>query len=114
MKDADHPAIRSFELVASEPLVAPDGLQEALGGRLISLAQNIPRAKTGAPGGIEIFRRRRQLALLLRRRLSKVKSALKISHAVSGKSAGQAKGSVEFLLAETGIFWLNLAPHFDE
>jgi hypothetical protein len=77
-----------LEPVAPQPLVAPDGLEQAFRRQIIFVAQDIPRAKARAPVGVKIFRRRRHCGLLLRLRLSKVKPARIILNAANGGFAG--------------------------
>ena len=84
VQNADGPAVRGFELVAPQTLVPPDGLEQTLVRRIMPVAQQARGAQTRAPGGVKMFRGRRQLELLLRRRLRKVKPALKILNASNG------------------------------
>ena len=95
MQNADGSAIGDPELVALQPLVAPDGLQQAFRRRSIFVAQGKRRARARAPVGVKIVRRRRHYGLLLRRRLSKVKPARIILSAPNGGFAGlKSKGPV--------------------
>jgi hypothetical protein len=88
VQNADGSAIGSLKPVALQPLVAPDGLEQAFRRRIIFVAQDISRAKARAPVGVKIFSGQRHCGLLLRSRLSKVKSAGKILTAASGGWAG--------------------------
>jgi hypothetical protein len=88
MQNADGSAIGRLEPVALQPLMAPDGLEQAFRRRIIFVAQDISRAKTRAPVGVKIVSGRRHCGLLLRPRLSKVKPARKILTAASGGWAG--------------------------
>jgi hypothetical protein len=81
-------AIGSLKPVALQPLVAPDGLEQAFRRRIIFVAQDISHAKARAPVGVKIFSRRRHCGLLLRLRLSKVKPAREILTASNGGLAG--------------------------
>jgi hypothetical protein len=88
MQNPDGSAIGRLEPVALQPLVAPDGLEQAFRRRSIFVAQDISRAKARAPVGVKIFSGRRHCGLLLRLRLSKVKPARKILTAANGGWAG--------------------------
>jgi len=88
MQNANGLSISGPELVAAEALMAPDGLQEAFGRRLLFVAQDVPRSIRHSPAGVKIFRRRRHCGLLLRLRLSKVKPARIILNASNGGFAG--------------------------
>jgi hypothetical protein len=88
MQNADGFAIGGLEPVALQPLVAPDGLEQAFRRRIIFVAQDMRRAKARAPVGVKIFSGRRHCGLLLRPRLSKVKPARIILNAASGGFAG--------------------------
>ena len=88
MQNPDGFSVGRLEPVALQPLVAPDGLEQAFRRRSIFVAQDISRAKARAPVGVKIFSGRRHCGLLLRPRLSKVKSARKILTAASGGRAG--------------------------
>jgi len=67
MQHADRPAIQRLQLVAPQPLVHPDGLEQAFGGKTVFVAQDIRSAIPGAPIGVEIFNGRVQTKLLLPR-----------------------------------------------
>ena len=84
MQNPDGFPVVRLEPVALQPLVVPDGLEQAFRRRIIFVAQDIPRAKARAPAGVKIFRRRRHCGLLLRLRLSKVKPARIILNASNG------------------------------
>jgi hypothetical protein len=84
MQNANGFSIGGLEPVALQPLVVPDGLEQAFRRRIIFVAQDIPRAEARAPVGVKIFRRRRHCGLLLRLRSSKVKPARKILNAANG------------------------------
>jgi hypothetical protein len=88
MQNPDGSAIGSLEPVALQPLVAPDGLEQAFRGRIIFVAQDIPGTKARAPVGVKIFSRRRHCGLLLRLWLSKVKPARIFLNASNGGFAG--------------------------
>jgi hypothetical protein len=81
-------AIGSLKPVALQPLVAPDGLEQAFRRRVIFVAQDIPGVKARAPVGVKIFGRRGHCGLFLRLRLSKVKPARKNLTASNGGLAG--------------------------
>ncbi len=95
MQNADGPAIGGLEPVALQPLVAPDGLEQAFRRRIIFVAQDICHAEARAPVGVKIFSRRRHCGLLLRLRLSKVKLARTILTASNSGFAG-LNGKVPF------------------
>jgi hypothetical protein len=84
MQNANGFSIGGLEPVALQPLVVPDGLEQAFRRRIIFVAQDVPRAKARVPVGVKIFRRRRHCGLLLRLRLSKVKPARIILNASNG------------------------------
>ena len=88
MQNADGSAIGGLELVALQPLVAPDGLEQAFRRRRIFVAQDLRQAEARAPVGVKIVSGRRHCGLLLRLRLSKVKPARIILSATSGGFAG--------------------------
>ena len=75
MQNPDESAIGRLEAVALQPLVAPDGLEQAFRRRSIFIVQDLRRAQTRAPVGVKIFSRRRHCGLLLRRWRGKVKPA---------------------------------------
>jgi hypothetical protein len=87
MQNPDGSAIGSLEPVALQPLVAPDGLEQAFRRRIIFVAQDKRRAGASASRR-KNFQRRRHCGLLLRLRLSKVKPARIILNATSGGFAG--------------------------
>ena len=66
MKNSDTFAVQSFEFVAQQPLVLPDGLEKMLGRRLIIFAQEANGATADPPVGVEAVKDRSHLALLLR------------------------------------------------
>ena len=84
MQNPDGFSIGSLELVALQPLVVPDGLEQAFRRRSIFVAQDMRRAEARAPVGVKIFNGRRHCGLLLRLRLSKVKPARIILNASNG------------------------------
>ena len=88
MQNPDGFSVGSLEPVALQPLVAPDGLEQAFRRRGVFVAQDMHQAKARAPVGVKIFSRRRHCGLLLRLRLSKVKPARTILSATSGGFAG--------------------------
>jgi hypothetical protein len=88
VQNADGSAIGSLKPVALQPLVAPDGLEQAFRRRIIFVVQNLCQAKARAPVGVKIFSGRRHCGLLLRPRLSKVKPARIILSAFAGGFAG--------------------------
>ena len=55
MQHADDLAVRSFQLVAPQPLMPPDGLEQTLGGKTVFVAQNVRGAAAVAPDGVKIF-----------------------------------------------------------
>ena len=77
MQNANGPSIGGPEPVAAEALMAPDGLQEAFGRRILFVAQDVPRSIRHSPAGVKIFKQRRHGGLLLRRWRGKVKPAAK-------------------------------------
>ena len=81
-------AIGSLKPVALQPLVAPDGLEQAFRRRRIFVAQGIRQAQVRTPIGVKIVSRRRHCGLLLRLRLNKVKPAREILTASNGGLAG--------------------------
>ena len=88
VQNPDGPAIGRLEPVALQPLVAPDGLEQAFRRRIIFIMQDTRRAEARAPVGVKIVGQRKHCGLLLRRRLSKVKPARTILSATSGGFAG--------------------------
>ncbi len=96
MQNANGFSIGGLEPFTLQPLVAPDGLEQAFRRRIIFVAQDIPRAKARAPAGVKIFRRRRHCGLLLRLRLSKVKLARIILNAANGGFARLWKPAMFF------------------
>jgi len=88
MQNPDGSAIGSLEPVALQPLVAPDGLEQAFRRRSIFVAQDMRRAEARAPVGVKILSWRRHCGLLLRPRLSKVKPARILLSAFTGGFAG--------------------------
>ena len=83
MQNTNGFSIGGLEPVALQPLMVPDGLEQAFRRWLIFVTQDIPRAKTLAPVGVKIFRRRRHCGLLLRLCLRKVKPARIILNAAN-------------------------------
>ncbi len=65
MQHADGFPVQSFQLVAPQPLMPPDGLEQALGGKAVFVLQNIRGAALVAPDGVKIFGGRVQSKLLL-------------------------------------------------
>ena len=65
MQHADIFPIRSFQLVAPEPLMPPDGLKQPLGGEAVFVAQHVRGAALVAPDGVEVFGGRVQLGKFL-------------------------------------------------
>ena len=88
MQNPDESAIGRLEAVALQPLVAPDGLEQAFRRRRIFIVQDVRRAEARAPVGVKIFSGRRHCGLLLLPRLSKVKPARKILDATNGGFTG--------------------------
>ena len=88
VQNADGSAIGRLKPVALQPLVAPDGLEQAFRRRRIFVAQGIRQAQVRTPIGVKIVSRRRHCGLLLRLRLSKVKPARNILSASNGVFAG--------------------------
>jgi hypothetical protein len=88
MQNPDGFTVGRLEPVALQPLVAPDGLEQALRRRMIFVVQDMRRAQARAPVGVKIFSGRRHYGLLLRPRLSKVKPARILLSAFTGGFAG--------------------------
>ena len=88
MQNPDGFAVGGLKPVALQPLVAPDGLEQAFRRRFNFIVQDLRQAEARAPVGVKIVSGRRHCGLLLRPRLSKVKSARKILTAASGGWAG--------------------------
>jgi hypothetical protein len=65
VQHADIFPIQGFQLVAPEPLMPPDGLEEALGGKAVFVPQNVRGAALVAPDGVKILFGRVQSKLLL-------------------------------------------------
>jgi hypothetical protein len=65
MQHADSFPIRSFQLVAPQPLMPPDGLEQTLGGKAVFVAQNVRGTALFAPDGVKIFGGRIHQELLL-------------------------------------------------
>jgi hypothetical protein len=61
MKHADGFAVQRLELIAPEPLVLPDGLEQALGRGVIPLVEERDSAALQAPPGVEVVRKRQHL-----------------------------------------------------
>jgi hypothetical protein len=80
----DGPFVGGHELLATQALVLPDGLQQVFRRRIILIAQDIRRATTQAPVGVKVFGEQEHVPLLLRRRERKVKPADEISNASNG------------------------------
>jgi len=57
MEHADGFPVRCLQLVAPQPLMPPDGLEQPLGGPFSFIAQDAGDATPGAPAGIKIFGR---------------------------------------------------------
>jgi hypothetical protein len=55
MQHADGLPLRGFQLVAPQPLMPPDGLEQTLGGKAVFIAQNVRGAALAAPDGVKIF-----------------------------------------------------------
>jgi hypothetical protein len=72
MQHANGLTVRSFQLVAPQPLVPPDGLKQPLVGKTVFVAQNVRGAALVAPDGVKIFGGRVQSELLLLRPGDKV------------------------------------------
>jgi hypothetical protein len=88
MQNPDGFAVGGLEPVALQPLVAPDGLEQAFRRRFIFIVQDLRQVEARAPVGVKIFSGRRHCGLLLRLRLSKVKPARIILSAFTGSFAG--------------------------
>jgi hypothetical protein len=117
MQNANGFSIGGLEPVTLQPLVAPDGLEQAFRRRIIFVAQDIPRTKARAPVGVKIFRRRKHCGLLLRRWHGKVKPTGVILNAPNGRFArltDRVLFGVEFLLAGIPNFLLDFSQRFDE
>jgi hypothetical protein len=99
MQNANGFSIGGLEPVALQPLVVPDGLEQAFRRRIVFVAQDVSRAQARAPAGIKIFRWRRHCGLLLRLRLSKVKPARIILNASNG-GFGRLQKPAMFFAAE--------------
>lgn len=107
VQNPDGFSIGGLEPFALQPLVAPDGLEQALRRRMIFVVEDRHRATARAPVGVNIFKRRKHCGLLLRRRLSKVKPTRII---LSASNVGfvclknRPGSSPRNLLAGNGIF----------
>ena len=66
-------AVQRAQLLALEPLMLPNGLQQALGRGVVGITERGDRAVPAAPLGIETGGSQGHLGLLLRRRVLKVK-----------------------------------------
>jgi hypothetical protein len=88
MQNPDGFAVGGLEPVALQPLVAPDGLEQAFRRRFNFIVQDLRQAEARAPVGVKIFSGRRHCGLLLRPRLSKVKPARIILSAANGGFTG--------------------------
>lgn len=55
MQHADGLPVRSFQFVAPQTLVPPDGLEQALGGNAVIVAQHVRGAAPVAPDGVKIL-----------------------------------------------------------
>jgi hypothetical protein len=89
MQNPDEFAVGVLEPVALQPLVAPDGLEQAFRRGIIFIVQDMHRANARAPVGVKIVSGRRHCGLLLRLRLSKVKPArINLNAANGGFFAG--------------------------
>jgi hypothetical protein len=56
MQNANGFSIRSFELVAAQALMPPNGLEQALGWNVVCIAQKTGRAGRHSPNGIKFFK----------------------------------------------------------
>jgi hypothetical protein len=56
MQNANGSSIRSFELVAAQALMPPNGLEQALGWNVVCIAQKTGRAGRHSPNGIKFFK----------------------------------------------------------
>jgi hypothetical protein len=84
MQDADGLSVGCLQPVATEALMAPDGLEQAFGREIIFVAQSSPQPIGLAPVDIKIIKWLRHDGLLLRRRCRKVKPAHIILNAAHG------------------------------
>jgi len=85
MKDANRLSIGGFQLVAPQPLMLPDRLQQAFRRNPAFVVQNRRRDETCSPGGVEIFSRQKHFLNFLRLMPVKVKSADFILNAPNGR-----------------------------
>jgi hypothetical protein len=67
MQNANGFSIRSFELVAAQALMPPNGLEQTLGWHIVCIAQKICRAGRLSPNGVKIFSGRRHLEIAFAR-----------------------------------------------
>jgi hypothetical protein len=72
MKHTDSFPVWCFQLVASQPLMPPDGLKQPLGGKAVFVVHNIIGTALVAPGGVKSLNGRVQSKLLLLRLGDKV------------------------------------------
>jgi hypothetical protein len=63
VKNLHYLAIGSFELVTAQALMQPDGLQQAFGGQVSFIAQDIGRAQPRTPSSVKILGRREHLEI---------------------------------------------------
>jgi hypothetical protein len=95
MQHADGLAVRSFQLVAPQPLMPPDGLKQALGGEAVFVAQRIRSPALAAPDGAKIFSGRIQSEKSLPRPGDEVKAIDKLK-VPSPKFKAQKSETVRF------------------
>jgi hypothetical protein len=73
MKNPNWLTVQGFKLIAQQPLVLPDGLEQALGRRFRVFAQDRHQSGADAPLGVKAVLHGRDLVLLLRGLLGIVK-----------------------------------------
>ena len=73
VKNADGVAVGGFEPVALQPLMLPDGLEQAFGRQSVVVMQLGGRRELRPPDGVEIFGCREHFMKFLRIRCVKVK-----------------------------------------
>ena len=83
MQNPNGSAVGRLEPVALQPLMTPDGLEQAFRRRGIFVAQDVQPVCARAPVGVKIIGRQRHCGLLLRLCLSKVKPARIILNAAN-------------------------------
>jgi len=84
VKNADGFSTGGLQLVAPQPLMLPDGLQQTFGWQAVSVAQNIGRGELRPPRGVEVFNGQKHFPNFLRRCPSKSSGRILFLNATNG------------------------------